>query len=256
MSAAVPPLLDARQLTVAVPAGYRTRPLLHGISLSIAPGERVALVGFSGSGKTTLLQALMALLPVQAGQIHCQGQAVAPQSVRRLRWYRRCVQYVPQSPGASLDPRRTVETLLKEPLHCLGLGDAAARITRVLDQVELPQQVRHQVAGTLSGGQAQRVAIARALAIEPKLLIADEPVSGLDLPLREQMMTVFERCVADTDMALLMVSHDLSGIARLCERALVMADGRLVEDRPMASLLAAPRHPCTQQLIAAAWPAA
>lgn len=253
-TSAVTPLLDTQGLSVNVHAGARSSSILHNVNLAIQPGEQVGLVGFSGSGKTTLLQTLMALITPRQGCITCQGRQVTPARVRQLRWYRRCVQYVPQAPGASLDPRRTVETILSEPLHCLGISGIETRISRVLDHVELPQYVRHQIAGTLSGGQAQRVAIARALAIDPLLLIADEPVSGLDLPLREQVMTLFEHLMHDSRRALLMVSHDMSGVARLCERTLVMANGRIVEDRPTHDVLRDPQHLHTQQLVHAAWP--
>jgi peptide/nickel transport system ATP-binding protein len=230
-------------------------PVLRGVDLSIDAGERVALVGRSGSGKSTLVRALLALQPVDAGSIRCRGQAVVAGPVRQLRWFRRIVQYVPQEPGATLDPRATVLELVAEPVRRLHGVTDRTRLTGVaeaaLRAVGLPPATGAAKARALSGGQAQRVAIARALSAGPELLIADEPVSGLDPPLRAEVVDTL-RAVSETHgTALLLVSHDLSAVAALCSRIVVLHDGRVVEDRPTAELLHDPRHPETRSLLAA-----
>ncbi|GGK38907.1 hypothetical protein GCM10008955_35920 [Deinococcus malanensis] len=256
--------LRAQRLSrsVTLPCAFPWRaperqPLLTDLSLALFPGERVGLVGRSGSGKTTLLRALLALDRPDAGQVTCQDRPVRPASVAALRWYRRAVQFIPQDPVSTLDPRRTVEALLMEPLQQLQVPcDHHERTRDTLEQVGLSTRFLRCRPGILSGGQAQRVAIARATAIRPAYLLADEPVSGLDLPLQVQVLDVLTRLSREMGMGLLLVTHDLSVVARTCERTLVMHQGELVEDQPTASLLQNPQHPCTAQLLDAAHPPA
>lgn len=231
---------------------YTAQPLLHDITLHMQAGERIGLVGRSGSGKSTLLNLLLALAPTTQGSICCLQQPVRPGSVRSLRDYRRRVQYIPQDPATSLHPQMRVSDLLLEPLRRLGHErDPARRIAEVLDQVGLAGSIAHQCAGQLSGGQAQRVAIARAIILRPDFLLADEPLSSLDLPLREQITALFAHLAAETGMGMLMVSHDMACVAALCPRMVVLEQGQIVEDRPTAQLLAGPAHPCTRALLAA-----
>ncbi len=228
---------------------------LADVSLSLQPGERVGLVGMSGSGKSTLLRALLAIEQPDEGEVRCQCKTVAPASVAALRWYRRAVQYIPQDPAASLDPRMSVEALVTEPLIRLHVDcDLVQRAREALDQVGLDRRFLARRPHELSGGQAQRVAIARAIATRPAFLLADEPVSGLDLPIRQQVVAVFESLSRTTGAGLLIVSHDLAVFAALCERTVVMHEGRIVEDRPTADLLGEPRHSHTRELIAAVPP--
>lgn len=222
------------------------------LSLSLQRREHVGLVGVSGCGKSTLLKTLLALDTPDSGTIHCDGQLVRPGSVRSLLWYRRRVQYIPQDPAGSLDPRKPVASLISEPLKRLRCGeDISSCVRDVMDQVGLSAGLLATPAGLLSGGQAQRVAIARALVTRPDFLLADEPISGLDLPLREQIKSLLQQVTLQNNMGLLMVSHDISMIAGLCERMLVMDEGRIIEDRPTPDVLAAPRHPQTRRLLAA-----
>ncbi|HWS35636.1 MAG TPA: dipeptide/oligopeptide/nickel ABC transporter ATP-binding protein [Actinoplanes sp.] len=202
--------------------GFGGRDVLRGVDLRVAEGERVALVGRSGQGKSTLVRALLALETVRDGVIECAGRPVTPGRVRSLRWFRRLVQYVPQDPASTLDPRARVRDVVDEPRLRLGQGDGAA----ALDLVALPGHLADARVGELSGGQAQRVAIARALAVGPRLLLADEPVSGLDPPLREHVLDALRRAPC----GLLMVTHDLSAAAALCDRILLLHDGRIVDD--------------------------
>lgn len=229
-----------------------TRTLFSNLSLQLRQDETVGLVGVSGCGKSTLLNTLLALDAADSGHIYCEGRRVQPGSVRSLRWYRRKVQIVMQDPVGSLDPRQTVATLLAEPLRQLKLNEnIAQRIKDAMEQVELDAQLLTRTAATLSGGQAQRVAIARALIVRPAFLLADEPVSGLDLPLRAQIKTLLQQICRTHRMGLLMVSHDIALIDGLCERVLVMSEGRFVEQGPTATVFSAPQHPHTRALLQA-----
>lgn len=232
------------------PANSHT--VFSNLSLTLRQDETVGLVGVSGCGKSTLLNILLALNAADSGDIYCEGKSVVPGSVRSLRWYRRKVQVVMQDPAASLAPGQTVATLLAEPLRCLGIeGNIPQRIAEVMEQVALHPQLLTRTAATLSGGQAQRVAIARALVVRPAFLLADEPVSGLDLPLRAQIKTLLQQITRENRMGLLMVSHDISMINGLCERVLVMSEGGFVEQGPTAKLFSSPQHPHTRALLQA-----
>ncbi|WP_166606424.1 ATP-binding cassette domain-containing protein, partial [Kineococcus siccus] len=232
-----------------------TRRVLRGVDLDVAAGERVGLLGASGAGKTTLVRALLALEPLEAGGITCDGRAVRRAPARRLRWYRRLVQHVPQDPATTLDPRVAVRDLVRLPVRRLGTAQerrcAHDLVEAALDAVGLPADRRDARPRELSGGQAQRVALARALVLRPRLLLADEPVSGLDLPLRALVLDTLRTVSQQHGTALLLVSHDVAAVAALCERTLVLDDGRVVEDRPTHELLTDPHHPVTRALAAA-----
>ncbi|KFX14244.1 dipeptide/oligopeptide/nickel ABC transporter ATP-binding protein [Pectobacterium parvum] len=235
-----------------------TSAIFHDLSLSLQQHERVGLVGASGCGKSTLLKTLLALEAPESGAVYCDGNLITPGSVRSLLWYRRRVQYIPQDPAGSLAPRQRIADLLIEPLKRLrpdeirhANGNHSARLGEVMDQVGLSVTLLDKVAGQLSGGQAQRVALARALIVRPEFLLADEPVSGLDLPLREQVKTQLQRITEQNKMGLLMVSHDISMLAGLCDRMLVMDGGRIIEDRPTAEVLASPQQAHTAHLLQA-----
>ncbi len=245
--------------SISAPAGLWRRParrmVLRGVDFTLMPGERVALVGVSGSGKTTLLRSLLAIDAPDCGHILCQCRPVRPAGATELRWYRQAVQYIPQDPAASLDPRMTVHQQIAEPLRRLGVDcDHDARVRESLERVGLGPEFLPRRRGELSGGQAQRVAIARAIATRPAFLLADEPMSGLDLPIRRQVAAVLRDLSESQGTGLLIVSHDLVDVARLCTRTVVMDDGAIIEDRPSAALLADPHHPRARELVAAALP--
>ncbi|NHC14784.1 ABC transporter ATP-binding protein [Motilibacter deserti] len=229
--------------------------LLRDVDLAVSDGERLGVVGESGAGKTTLLRALLALEQPDAGTVTCRGRQVRPGSPRRLGWFRRLVQYVPQDPASTLDPRRSVRELVALPVQRLGTPDEGRRmrglVDEALDAVDLPGSLRDARAPQLSGGQAQRVALARALVLRPALLLADEPVSGLDLPLRAQVLASLRAAFERQGTSLLLVSHDLAAVAALCHRTVVLADGRAVEDVPTRQLLRAPQHPSSRALVTA-----
>lgn len=223
---------------------------LTDVSLEVRAGERVGLVGRSGSGKSTLLRILLALDEPSSGMVGLDGREVRPTSTRRARWYRRQVQYVPQDPAASLEPRMTVARLVREPLVRLAVpGDHDVAVREALDAVALPSDVLRRTPREISGGQAQRVAMARAIVSGPAFLLADEPVSGLDLPLRDQVLSLLDALSSDRGLGLLFVSHDLEAVARLCGRSVVLSGGRVVEEGPTARLLARPGHAATRELV-------
>ncbi|WP_409307294.1 ABC transporter ATP-binding protein [Pectobacterium sp. B1J-3] len=225
-------------------------PIFADLSLHLQRNERVGLVGASGCGKSTLLRTLLALEAAESGTLYCDGHLIRPGSVNSLLWYRRRVQFIPQDPAGSLAPHQRVRTLIAEPLKRLRPGEySLSRVREVLEQVGLHQDLLESFAGHLSGGQAQRVAMARALVTRPDFLVADEPVSGLDLPLREQIKALLMQVTSQNNMGLLMVSHDISMVAGLCERMLVMEGGQIIEDRPTVEVLASPQQPHTAQLL-------
>ncbi|WP_144673270.1 ABC transporter ATP-binding protein [Arthrobacter sp. U41] len=250
--------LTAREISLSLTRpgrAFRRRvstEILHGVSLDVSPGSSLGLVGSSGSGKSTLLRTLLALETPDSGSVTLHGRIIRPGSLKSLRWFRREVQYVPQDPASSLDPRLTVEQLLREPLVCLGVdGQHAARIRDALGRVELPAAASGRRPFELSGGQNQRVAIARALVVSPAILLADELVSGLDLPLRNQVLDVLQMLISEQGLGVLFVSHDLDAIAALCARTAVLADGRIVEEGPTGQILNNPQHAMTRELNAA-----
>ena len=279
--------LETRGLRRSHPgAGGERREVLRGVDLRLEPGENVALIGRSGCGKTTLLRALLLLDSPgseDAGEILLDGEPVRRGGARALRAFRRAVQYVPQDAAATLHPRRSVLAQVSTPLRTLGVvrdrEEATSRARRVLESLEIRREIWESRPHEISGGQAQRVSIARALALSPRYLLLDEPVSGLDPALRRQTLDLLAAIEADPDAAtsdeqeppaksgvsgepepapagsgavpapaLLVVSHDLAAVARVCQRALVMDEGSIVEDAPMRRLLTKPTHTATRAL--------
>lgn len=233
--------------------GRQWRDTLRDIDFRLHPGELIGLAGVSGAGKSTLLNLMLGLTRADAGEIVCQGQRIRPGSARSLRWYRRAVQYIPQDPAASLDPRMRVGELVREPLVRLGIeGSHATLVGEALEQVGLDGGYLARRPGELSGGQAQRVAIARAMAVRPRLLLADEPLSGLDLPLQAQVIQVLRTLHHEAGIGLLLISHDLSVVCRLCQRTLILDAGAIIEDRPTEALFRSPAHERTAALLQAA----
>jgi oligopeptide/dipeptide ABC transporter ATP-binding protein len=226
---------------------------LDGVDLELSRGECLAVVGESGSGKTTLARCLLRLIEPTAGSVRFDGEELTALSPRALRRRRRRFQIVFQDPDGSLDPRYTVARTLAEPLAVHRLGGRAgrsARVAELLDTVGLPPETAARYPHELSGGQRQRVGIARALATGPELLVADEPVSALDVSVRGQVLNLLARLQDELGLALLLIAHDLALVEQVAQRVAVMYLGRVVESAPAAALFAAPRHPYTAMLLA------
>ena len=228
---------------------------LESVSLALAGGQALGIVGESGCGKSTLTRAALRLVRTRGGRVAWLGRDVSALAPRHLRHLRRELQLVFQDPLASLDPHLTVEQLVGEPLeiHRPGLASAErlARIGAMLERVGLEPALYGRRPHELSGGQCQRVGIARAMILAPRLLVCDEPLSALDMRAQRQIRLLLEGLRAEQGMGLLFVSHDLALVRRLCERALVLYLGRMVELGPTAALFERPLHPYTRELIEA-----
>lgn len=250
MSDTQTPLLAAEDVVFAY---GRDTPVLRGVSVALAPGESLGLVGESGAGKTSLLRVLLGLAAPTAGCVLFEGRRLERRSASTMRAFRRAVQPVYQDPFSSLDPRMTVGESIAEPLQSLRLGDRASREERVaelLTAVDLPADAAGRYPEAFSGGQRQRIAIARALAPRPRLILADEPVSALDTSVRMHVIELFQRLAREQGIGMLLVSHDLTIVSALCRRMAVLESGRIVEEGPTPRLLTAPEHPYTQRLLA------
>ncbi|WP_030830483.1 ABC transporter ATP-binding protein [Streptomyces hygroscopicus] len=222
------------------------------VSLAVRPGESLALVGESGAGKTTLLRLLLGLARPTAGTVRFDGTPLALRDRQQMRRFRRSVQCVFQDPYSSLDPRRRVGPIVAEPLRSLGLATragAAPKVAAALEAVGLPADAAERYPHEFSGGQRQRIAIARATVCEPRVLLADEPVSALDVTTRVKVVDLLAELKRERGLTLVMVSHDLSVVASLCERTAVLEQGRVVEQGDTARVLGAPAHAYTRRLI-------
>ena len=259
-------LLQVRDLVVRYPVrrglmeAIRRRPrrfvsAVDGVSLSVAPGEMLAIVGESGCGKTSTAQAILRMVETTSGAIELGGRDITHLGAKDLRPIRRDMQMVYQDPYESLDPRFRVRRAVEEPMVVHGIGGSRAERERLtieaLERVELApadlfiDRYPHE----LSGGQRQRVAIAASLALDPKLLLADEPVSMLDVSVRAGILTLLDQLRRDGDMAIVMITHDLSTAAHFSDRIAVMYLGRIVEEGPSRSVIRDPQHPYTKALL-------
>jgi len=223
------------------------------VNIELRAGEIVGLVGESGCGKSTLGRSIVGLEAPKSGRILLDGVDLASLRGSNLRATRRAVQYVFQDPYASLNDRQTIGEAIGEALSIVGCRDGAlraARTRKLLDQVGLSPSLENRYARELSGGQRQRVAIARALAVEPRVLICDEPVSALDLSIRAQVMNLFFTLQKDLGVACLLIAHDLALVRQAASRVYVMYLGRIVESGRSWDVYERPSHPYTRALLA------
>lgn len=227
---------------------------VDGVSLTLARGEVVGLVGESGCGKSTLARTIMQLVPTTGGSVILAGKNLTLASAAEVKTARRQMQMVFQDPFASLNPRMTVFDTLAEPLHVHGVcaeSEVPTRVARLMELVGLAPRFSRKYPHEFSGGQRQRIAIARALALEPQLIIADEPVSALDVSIQAQILNLLATLVRQMDLSLLFIAHDLSVVKHISDRVAVMYLGKIVELGPAAEVIDHPRHPYTRALISA-----
>ena len=222
------------------------------VSLTVARGERIGIVGESGSGKSTLLRLICGLDRPTSGEVYVEGRPVHDQPPWRLGWLRSTLQLIFQDPMSSLDPRMRVRDIVAEPLVAQGRRTGnRERVVELLERVGLSAEAADRYPHQFSGGQRQRISVARALAPDPDILVADEPVSALDVSVRAQVLNLIDEVVEGFDLTLVFVSHDLSVVRHVCDRVAVMRRGQLVEVAPTEQLFAAPEHPYTRSLLAA-----
>ncbi|MHB8068597.1 MAG: ABC transporter ATP-binding protein [Desulfobaccales bacterium] len=227
---------------------------VEGVNLAIQAGETLGLVGESGCGKSTLGRLVLALLPPTGGRVRFGGEELAALSKSRLKHLRRQMQIVFQDPYSSLNPRLMVRQILEEPyaIHGLGTrGERRAWVAELLQEVGLAEEHLERYPHEFSGGQRQRLGIARALALKPKLIVADEPVSALDVSIQAQILNLLAELQKRYGLTYLFISHDLSVISQISDRVAVMYLGRLVETAPRSVFAAARLHPYTEALLAA-----
>jgi len=255
------PLLSIQDLRVHFPvrAGVMLRQTgavraVDGVSLEIMPGETLGLVGESGCGKTTLGKAVVRLLKPKSGTIRFEKTDISHLSQHSIRPLRRDFQMIFQDPAESLDPRMSVRSLIEEPLIIHRSGNRAERIKRVnelLDRVGLPASAADRYSFEFSGGQRQRIGIARALALNPKLIVCDEPVSALDVSIQSQILNLLVELQKDFGLSYLFIAHDLSVVKHISDRVAVMYLGKIVELAPAETIYRDPRHAYTKALLSA-----
>jgi peptide/nickel transport system ATP-binding protein len=252
------PLLQVQDLRVHFPSGSRRdAPVVKavdGVSFEVRRNSIVGLVGESGSGKTTTGRALLRLLPSTGGRVVFDGTDLTHLDNSAMLPWRRRMQIVFQDPYASLNPRMTVAQILGEALdtHSLARGRRAERIAELLTRVGLDAGHARRYPHEFSGGQRQRIGIARALAVEPEFIVADEPVSALDVSVQAQVLNLLQDLQRDLGLAMLFVAHDLAVVNYLCDEVVVLYLGRVMERGPTRRVYAAPRHPYTRALLSAA----
>ena len=251
------PLLDVQGLVKRYPVGLPWRrqsvQAVDGIDLVLAEGETLGLVGESGSGKSTLGRMIVRLLDATSGRVSFAGADVTALRGRALRALRQQVQMIFQDPYASLNPRMTVRDIVAEPLRNLGIarGAEADRLVRdTLSRCGLGESALARLPRAFSGGQRQRIGIARALVVQPRLIVADEPVSALDVSIQAQIVNLLQDLQAEQRLAFLFISHDLSIVRHVSDRVAVMYLGRIVETGPTDDVFERPLHPYTRLLLA------
>jgi peptide/nickel transport system ATP-binding protein/oligopeptide transport system ATP-binding protein len=250
------PLLETRSLSKFFPArdGKGLVRAVNDVSLTLAEGETLGIVGESGCGKSTLARMLLRLIEPSDGKVLFQGEDLLSLSRAQMRQRRRDIQIVFQDPYASLDPRMNIARIITEPLEIHGIGskaDRAAKVAGLLSLVGLDPAAGQRFPHEFSGGQRQRIGIARAIALEPKLVVLDEPVSALDVSIQSQILNLLDDLKDRLKLSYIFISHDLSVVQHVSDRVAVMYLGRVVEEGAAEAVLGKPAHPYTQALISA-----
>ncbi|WP_271022459.1 ABC transporter ATP-binding protein [Rhizobium sp. RCAM05973] len=248
------PLLSVQGLAKDYVSRGAKLAILRDISFDIGRGEVVGLVGESGSGKTTIGRSVLRLVEPTAGSVRFDGTEMTGLSAGALRRIRPRMQYIFQDPFASLSPRMTIGEILTEGLKIQRLGNRLDRLDRAraaLEQVDLPAEAINRYAHEFSGGQRQRIGIARALALGPEFLVADEPVSALDVSIQAQVINLLRSLQQRLGLTMLFISHDLAVVEYICDRVIVLYLGRIMEIAASADLYAGPSHPYTRALLSA-----
>ncbi|KIC17258.1 oligopeptide/dipeptide ABC transporter ATP-binding protein [Leisingera sp. ANG-DT] len=242
-------LLDLKDLKTS----YGPVNVLAGVSFTVEPGETYALVGESGSGKTTVIRAIAGLAPAQEGSVKFEGREIRGASERELRPLRKDIAMMFQDPVGSLSPRLTIGSLITEPYRIQGMKDRDldAEARRLLEMVNLPAHFADRYPYQLSGGQARRVGVARALALEPKLILADEPTAGLDVSVQGELLNLMNDLRERLGLAMVIITHNLNVVRHVADRMGIMYLGRLVEEGTTEAIFKEPRHPYTRCLLSA-----
>ena len=249
------PLIEVKRLHRYFGSPARPVRAVDDVSFAIQPGETLGLVGESGSGKSTIGRTLLRLIEATSGQVLYRGEDLGTASAQRMRTLRSKLQMIFQDPYASLNPKMRVRDILGEALEVHGLAKGrqarAARIAELLELVGLPPEHANRYPHEFSGGQRQRIGVARALAVEPEFIVADEPLSALDVSIQAQVVNLLCDLRDRLNLPLLFISHDLDVVEYLSDRVVVLYLGRVMEVGPTAALFAQPLHPYTQALLAA-----
>lgn len=242
-------ILDVKDLQTS----YGSVNVLAGVSFSVQPGETYAMVGESGSGKTTVIRAIAGLAPAQAGSVKFDGQEIRGLSERAMRPLRKDIAMMFQDPIGSLSPRVTVRNLITEPYRIQGMKDKDidAEAKRLLALVNLPSHFADRYPYQLSGGQARRVGVARALALEPKLILADEPTAGLDVSVQGELLNLLNDLRDRLGLSMVIITHNLNVVRHIADRMGILYLGRLVEEGSTEAIFDEPRHPYTHCLLSA-----
>ena len=246
-------IIEVRNLKKYYPSGKKTLKALDGVTFDVCEGEIIGIVGESGCGKSTLGRSILRLFPVTEGKIIFDGTDISKMNRRQLKPYRRNMQMIFQNPYSSFNPKQKIGSALAEVGKVYGMSDQEIRekISRLLEYIRLPEDMLQRSPGELSGGQLQRLAIARALILNPSFIVADEPVSALDVSVQAQILNLITDLRRDLKMTMLFISHEMTVVEHLCDQVAVMYLGKIVEMAPTQELFANILHPYTQALMSA-----